>query len=115
MARMNTTSRATAVDLVDDFLESPAVAQMLGYAAQAGPNQVSLACHDLRAGRAVVVDSALLPAEVSGEFHDPVRLTSVRLRLQRGHAPEVVDDRAPVVAEEPEEPTVDTVPLEVTP
>ncbi|MEW1936002.1 hypothetical protein AB0331_01360 [Dietzia maris] len=115
MARMNTTSRATAVDLVDDFLESQAVARMLGYAEMAGPNAVSLACHDLRQGRPVVVDSALLPSEISGEFHDPDRLTSVRLRLQRGHAPEVVDDRRPDVVEEPEEPTVDTVPLEVAP
>jgi len=107
MARMSTASRAAAVDLVDDFLGSQAVARMLGYAEMAGPNAVSLACHDLRHGRAVVVDSALLPSEVSGEFFDPVRLTSVRLRLQRDHAPDVV--------EEPEEPTVDTMPLEVAP
>ncbi|MBB1037841.1 hypothetical protein [Dietzia natronolimnaea] len=112
---MNTTSRATAVDLVDDFLESPAVAVMLGYAEMAGPNAVSLACHDLRQGRPAVVDSALLPPEVSREFFDTARLTSVRLRLQRDHAPEVVDERRPEVVEEPEEPTADTVPLEVTP
>ena len=115
MARMSKASRAAAVDLVDDFLGSQAVARMLGYAEMAGPNAVSLAVHDLRQGRPVVVDSALLPSEVSGEFFDPVRLTSVRLRLQRGHAPEVVDDRRPDVVEEPEEPTVDTMPLEVTP
>lgn len=114
MARMSKTAPTLTDDLVQDYLESQAVAVMLGYAAQAGPNQVSLACHDLRAGRPAIVDSALLPPEVSVEFHDTVRLTSVRLRLQRGERPEIMDDRAPVV-EEPEEPTADTVPLEVTP
>lgn len=115
MARLSKTAPTVAVDLVDDFLGSQAVARMLGYAEMAGPNAVSLACHDLRQGRAVVVDSALLPSEVSGEFFDPVRLTHVRVRLQRGERPEVVDNRAPVVPEEPEEPSADTVPLEVTP
>ncbi|MCT1639742.1 hypothetical protein [Dietzia cinnamea] len=97
---MSKTAPTVAVDLVQEFLESSAVAQMLGYAAQAGPNQVSLACHDLRHGRAVIIDSALLPPEISVEFHDTVRLTSVRLRLQRDHAPEIMDDRAPVDVQE---------------
>lgn len=106
MARLSKTAPTTDVDLVDDFLGSQAVARMLGYAAQAGPNAVSLAVHDLRQGRPAVVDSALLPAEVSGEFFDPVRLTSVRLRLQRGHAPEVViPERAAVAPEVTEEAT----------
>ena len=112
MARLSKTAPTTAVDLVEEFLESQAVAIMLGYAAQAGPNQVSLACHDLRAGRPAVVDSAMLPPEIAVEFHDTVRLTSVRLRLQRGERPEIMDDRAPVVVD-PEEPTVETQPLEV--
>ncbi|MFJ5872318.1 hypothetical protein ACIQD2_14360 [Dietzia maris] len=112
---MSTASRAAAVDLVDDFLGSPAVARTLAYAEMAGPNAVSLACHDLRKGRPAIVDSALLPPEVSGDYFDRDAHTSLRLRLQRGIAPEVVDDRRPDVVEEPEEPTVATVPIEVSP
>jgi hypothetical protein len=113
MARLSKTSRVAADDLVQEFLDSPAVAVMLGYSAQAGPNAVSLACHDLRRGRAAVVDSALLPVEIAAEFHDRDRLTSLRLRLCRGNAPELVHDDRPPVMVEPEEPTVDTEPLEV--
>lgn len=106
MARMNTTSRASTADLVDEYLESGAVAVMLSYSAHSGPNAVSLAVHDLRKGRPAVIDSALLPEEIRGEWFDRDRLTSLRLRLQRDRAPEVVEDRAPVVVEptvEPEE------------
>ena len=108
MARMNTTARAAATDLVQEFLESQAVARMLGYAEMAGPNPVSRAADDLRRGRAAVVDSALLPTEVAGDFFDRHRHLSLRLRLQRGQRPEVV------IPERSEEPTVDTVPMEVT-
>lgn len=90
MARLSKAAPTTAVDLVQEFLESQAVARMLVYAAQAGPNQVSLALHDLRAGRPAVVDSALLPPEIAAEFFDTGRHTSLRLRLQRGERPEVV-------------------------
>ena len=103
MARMNTTARAVATDLVDEFLESQAVARMLAYAEMAGPNQVSLAVHDLRRGRPAVVDSALLPEEIAVDFFDRHRHLSLRLRLQRGQRPEVVDDRAPAVVDDVEE------------
>lgn len=113
MARLSKTAPTTDVDLVDDYLTSPVVRQMHLYAEMAETqNPVTRACEALRRGDPAVVDPSALPAEIAGEFFDPVRLTHVRVRLQRGHAPEVVDDRAPVV---PEEPTVDTVPLEVTP
>ena len=114
MARLSKAARVTT-DLVQEFLTSPATRQMILYAEMAGPNPVSRAADDLRRGRAAVVDSALLPSEIAGEFHDRGALTSVRVRLQRGKAPEVVDDRAPAVVDDVEEPTADTVPLEVAP
>ncbi|MFN3762667.1 MAG: hypothetical protein ACK4WK_05620 [Anaerolineae bacterium] len=103
-------TRTTAVDLVDDYLRSPVVAQMLAYAEMAdGHNPVTRACEALRAGRPAVVDSGSLPRKIAREFFDPEERIHVRLRLQRGHAPEVVDDRPP---EAPVEDVVDEAFLE---
>ena len=110
MARLSAPTRTTPVDLVDDYLGSPVVRQMHLYAEMAdGHNPVTRACEALRAGRPAVVDSGSLPRKIAREFFDPDEMIHVRLRLQRGHAPEVVDDRPPVV---PEEPTVDEAFLE---
>ncbi|MCT2264494.1 hypothetical protein M3F32_07810 [Dietzia cinnamea] len=107
---MSKTAPTVAVDLVDEFLESPAVARMLGYAEMAGPNAVSLAVHDLRQGRPAVVDSALLPPEWAADYFDRAAHASLRLRLQRGHAPEVViPERAAVAPEVTEEATEEVV------
>lgn len=65
-------------DLVKEFLDSPAVARMLAYAADAGPNQVSLACHDLRKGKPAVVDSALLLPEIAVDYFDGQAFASMR-------------------------------------
>ncbi|MEV8223101.1 hypothetical protein AB0P16_11655 [Dietzia maris] len=64
-----------------------------------GHNPVTRACEALRAGRPAVVGSGSLPREIVREFFDPDERIHVRLRLQRDHAREVVDDRPPVVSE----------------
>lgn len=75
----------------------PVVAQILVYAKMAdGHNPVTRACEALRAGRPAVVDSGSLPKKIALEFFDPDEMVHVSLRSQRGHAPEVVDDRPPV-------------------
>lgn len=89
--------RTTTEDLVDDYLVSQVVRQMHLYAEMAdGHNPVIRACEALRAGRPAVVDSGSLPRKITREFFDPDEMIHVRLRLRRGHAPEVVDDRPPV-------------------
>lgn len=94
MLSFDNAPRTTTEDLGDDYLGSPVVRQM----------HLIRACEALRAGRPAVVDSGSLPREIAREFFDPNERIHVRLRLQRGHSPEVVDDRPP---EAPVVPNVD--------
>ena len=116
MARL-TAPTGPVGDLVDDYLTSPAVAQMHLYADMAGTqNPATRAAAALRRGDAAVVDASALPHEVAAEFFDPHRLTHARVRLQRGEAPEVVDDTVVPLRQpepDPDEPTVATQPMEV--